>query len=380
MTNLIQATSGGMPLIGGAEVITLTRPAPSDTATPVFTAAQILPGRAMMVLQVRALVPGIGETDVLSSRSVEEASRELTGSGPDITGNASFSFGAAILAPYANRIRGRYDPSTQTIATDIVVDGARRRVTLPSNGGGKHPGAEQYAIHGLILNRPADEVRRTTSAEADIVRAVIRAGDFAGQWVSATELRFRTTLRTDTFELSVVATNVGATSLPLGIGWHPYFAIPSGRREQVRVHLPARQRVLVNNYDEVLPTGQLAPVKGAMWDCSDPAGATLGTTYLDDCFVDLEKSPEGHTVSTILDPAAAYALRIVATSPHVKALQTYAPPDRPFIVVEPQFNWANPFGAEWPEGTETGMVHLSPGESVTYSVRLEIFVPSVDVA
>lgn len=56
-------------------------------------------------------------------------------------------------------------------------------------------------------------------------------------------------------------------------------------------------------------------------------------------------------------------------------MQTFAPPDKPFVVLEPQFNWADPFGALWREPRGKGMVTLAPGESVAYRVRLELFDP-----
>jgi aldose 1-epimerase len=45
------------------------------------------------------------------------------------------------------------------------------------------------------------------------------------------------------------------------------------------------------------------------------------------------------------------------------------------VVVEPQFNLADPFGAEWGPDVDTGMAILEPGESVVYSARLELFIP-----
>ena len=62
-------------------------------------------------------------------------------------------------------------------------------------------------------------------------------------------------------------------------------------------------------------------------------------------------------------------------SPQISAIQTYAPPDRAFVVIEPQFNWANPYGGEWGSGRDTGMALLQPGEAVEYCVRLKLFTP-----
>ena len=54
----------------------------------------------------------------------------------------------------------------------------------------------------------------------------------------------------------------------------------------------------------------------------------------------------------------------------MKAVQVYAPPDQPFVVIEPQFNLPDPFGQPWPAGVDTGMARLAPAATVSYAVRL----------
>ncbi len=349
----------------------LHRPRPSDPRRPAFLSAQILPGRGMMTLQVRAHLPATGDFDLLASLSPEEARVFLDGSPEDFVGLRSYLIGGAVLIPYANRIRGRLSEDGRSVATEILG----RTVLLPANAGGRRAGAERYAMHGLVLDARIDELQRRTTEEEDALLGFFRAGDFGERWVSRTELSFENVLRSDSFTLTITAKNVGAEPLPIGIGWHPYFTIPSGRREQVRLHLPARQRVIVNDYDEVLPTGEVVPVAGTPYDFSMPGGRLLGDLFLDDCFVDLQRSAAGEAVAEVVDPAASYGLRVVAASPHIQAIQVYAPPDKGFVVLEPQFNWADPFGKEWPPGVDTGMAILAPGESVIYSARLELFTP-----
>ena len=43
------------------------------------------------------------------------------------------------------------------------------------------------------------------------------------------------------------------------------------------------------------------------------------------------------------------------------------------VSIDPQFNYVDPFGHEWPKGEDTGLVELRPGQSVQWKVRLEIF-------
>jgi galactose mutarotase-like enzyme len=220
-----------------------------------------------------------------------------------------------------------------------------------------------------------EDVRTQADANHASVTGLLRAGDFGGHWLSKTDLEITANLRSEAFDFSVTAKNVGSEPLPIGIGWHPCFVFPSGQREQARLRIPARQRALVNNHDDVFPTGKLVTLKGSPYDFSPPGGAPLGKLFLDDCFVDLERNPQGQAVAEVIDPAARYGLRIIALSPEVSAFQVYAPVDKSFVALEPQFNWADPYSPIWGKGANTGMVTLQPGRSVTYSVRLELFAP-----
>lgn len=361
--------------ISGAPVITLERPAPADPERPVFLEAHVLPGRGLMTLQIRAQIPGRGATDLLAAPPLERAREILDGESRDYKGNPSYFFGAAILLPYANRIRGTLAPDGRTIEAAILG----RTVRLPANAGGRKPGAERVAMHGLLLASRVEDLRRETTDAQDAVRASFQAGDFEGHWLSSTEVSFEIALRSESFTLSVTARNVGGEPLPMAIGWHPYFALPSGRRSQARLHVPARRRLLVHDYDEVIPTGEVAPVAGTPYDYSAPGGRALGDLFLDDCFVDLDRTAEGEVVAEILDPEAGYGMRAVTDAPHLRAVQVYAPQDVGFVAVEPQFNWIDPFGAEWGPEVDTGMAILAPGESTVYKVRLEL-LSSVQVS
>jgi len=348
--------------IGGEPAVTLTA---EDAATtgPAFIEATVLPGRGMMLLQARLRLASGEVVDAIAAPSLEEAARELDGGPDDFAGDKAFSFGGAILAPYANRIRGRPVEGIREIETDI----AGRKVRLPRNWGGKAPGAEQYAMHGLILASAVPWMQPAV----DRVTGRLAAGAFGGRWPGDTILTFEWALAGGALTLRVAAENAGAEPLPMGIGWHPYFALPSGDRRQAMLHVAAASRTLVNDYDEVLPTGALEPVAGGPYDFNAPGGRPLGGAYLDDCFTALRREG-GLAFAEIRDPAAGLGLRIASPSPQVRAFQVYAPLDRAFVVVEPQFNLADPYGAAW-RGRDTGMALIPPGGSVAYEAQVSAF-------
>ena len=76
----------------------------------------------------------------------------------------------------------------------------------------------------------------------------------------------------------------------------------------------------------------------------------------------------------VIDPAAHYGVNIDGMSAQIETIQMYAPPDKSFVAIEHQYNFADPFGKEWGK-MDTGMVTLKPGKSTIWRVRLRVFVP-----
>ena len=358
------------PLIGDQKVIRLTRRKSTDDSKPQILSVELLPGRGMNVFQIKAFVPGLGIVNLLESPTLEVARERMNGGDSDFNGNESFKMGGAILVPFANRIRGKPIPGSKQIETSVMG----KTVRMPANWEGKNPGAELHANHGFILTSGMTSFRTESDGSHASAFAVLQVGDYSERWPSKTELSFSATLTEGSFGLRVTAKNIGDEEMPVGIGWHPYFTIPSGNRAQARVIIPARQRVLVDNYDNVFPTGKTEPVAGTAYDVSVSSGLKLGSLYLDDAFVELSKDDQGRLEMQLIDQAARYGMRVMGVSKEINAVQVYSPSDKAFVALEPQFNYADPFSPVW-KGRDTGMVILKPGQSVTYGVDLRLFVP-----
>lgn len=356
--------------IGGEPVVTLRRPPLTDQSKPQFLEAVVLPGMGMNLLQLKAYWPGKGEIQVLTTMDLPDAKKFLETDNDEFGDNA-FKLGAAILLPYPNRIRGKLSADGKTITTTT----AGHKLSLPANWHGKNPGAEPHAMHGLILTSKFQDVKTHDGPEESTVSAMLHAETFGGHWLSDTDVTIGVTLKNSTVDIYVVARNVGKEEEPMAIGFHPYFELPSGDRKQVRLHVPADMRALGNNYDDVFPTGKIVPVAGTKQDFTAPEGAPLGDLFLDDCFTDLKRDPDGSATVEVTDPAAKYGLRVRALSPHIKAVQIYAPPDKNFVAVEPQFNLADPFNRRIWDDRDTGVVTIQPGKSTSWHVRIELFTP-----
>lgn len=361
--------------IGGQPVVTLTRKLnvgngtkPQDGTRPQFVEAVVAPGSGMNLLKLTAFVPGMGQVDLIKTGNLPDIKKFLEDP-QDEFGYNNFKVGSAILVPWANRIRGKLLPDGKHIESNV----AGKKLILPGGFSGKNPGAEKHAIHGLILKSAFQDVAHQDGAAESTLSGNLHAGDFGVKWPSQTDVSVQTVLKDDSFEVIVVAKNVGNEVLPMGIAAHPYYMFPSGDRKQAKLQLPPSERAPVNNYDDVFPTGKIVPVKGTEYDFTAPGGKALGELFLDDNFPNPKRDANGNVVVEITDPAAKYGLRITSPSPEVSAIQIYAPVDKPFIAIEPQFNLNDPFIKAW--GKKNGMVMLKPGESVTWRMKLELFIP-----
>ena len=128
--------------------------------------------------------------------------------------------------------------------------------------------------------------------------------------------------------------------MPVSFGWHPYLRLPGVRRNAVRLVLPARRHLLLD--DRGIPTGEGHKVSAE----SEP----LGSRTFDDLYAlgrerRLGIEGGGRAVRLLFDRNYGYA-------------QVYAPPDQNVVCLEPM---TAPVDA-----LVTGACpYVSPGQSFT---------------
>jgi aldose 1-epimerase len=353
--------------INGEKVVVLKRAA-TNQAGPEFTSVTIAPGRGMEVLQITANFPGKGEVNVLNSPDLPTI-KQMLDEKDTAFGDAGYRFGAAILVPYANRIRGQVAPDGKT----VNVNWEGHTLSLPGNTSGRGPNAEKHAMHGLILKAKVQNLRTKKIAGGEQVTGILHAGDFGGRWVSSTDLTFTISLTADAVDVQVKAKNVGKEAEPIAIGWHPYLSLPSGDRAQARVHIPGAQFSEMDRHDDMIPTGKLVNVEGTINDWRAPEGYVLGDKFFDENWCHFERT-NGVIAVKVIDPAAKYGVEVDGVSPEINTVEAFTPARSKFVAIEHQYNFNDPFGKQW-NGMDTGMVRLKPGKSTTWHVRLKVFVP-----
>ena len=361
------------PRPGGQDVVRLQRSQVIGGNGPEFLSATLLPGRGMNVLQISAYLPGKGEVNLLASPTLDEAAARMSGTGPDTAGAESLAMGGAIEAPWAGHVSGVTGPDGRELMT--MWHGVR--LTLPADSladasGG--PGERSTATGGLLLKQPSSAVTTNVMPDGGQAQAAFAMGGSDGRWPSSTEVTDSISLSGKAIEIKIVARNTGTTAEPMGIGWHPRFAILNGHRGQMMLRLPQADRVDVTDRRSMELSGKLLPVVGTEYDFTKRSGTKLGALNLDDTFVHLRRGlMDNGPIVELRDPESGYGLRITALTPAIKAIRVYAPLDGSFVSIDPRFNFDDPFGREWSKDEDTGMVVLQPGRTAEWYIRMEIF-------
>ena len=167
-----------------------------------------------------------------------------------------------VLAPWPNRVGdGRYS-----------FQGREGRAALDEPELGN-------AIHGLVRWLPWPLISR---AGDTVVLGCVLHPQPGYPWRLGLEIAYR--LSDDGLAVTTEATNLSDSTAPFGLGFHPYLGVGTATIDPVRLHVPARGRLLSDR--RALPTGEMA-VAGSAFDFT--AGRPIGPMVLDTCYTDLER-------------------------------------------------------------------------------------------
>jgi aldose 1-epimerase len=244
----------------------------------------------------------------------------------------AFEAAAFPLVPYSNRLRaGRFSFKG-------------RRVALPLN---RPP--ERHSIHGQgwQVSWVPLEVRGH--------EATLEYRHAADSWPWAYRATQRFVLAPASLGVVLTLTNESASTMPAGLGWHPYFRRTPGTK------LTAEVQAMWQIDDEVMPTTLSAPAPEA-----DPThGVTVDTVALDNCFVGWR----GRAV--IERPEDGVRLVMTGETP-LEFLVVYTPPERPFFCAEPVSHMTDAFNLASAGRADTGTRSLEPGETLRAAVILTL--------
>ena len=141
--------------------------------------------------------------------------------------------------------------------------------------------------------------------------------------------------------------------MPAGLGWHPYFDLPSGK-DQAEIKLPPCQEIEVD--EAMIPTGKKS--LSTRFD----AYSNLKDTDLDTCFELNDKTVRNEVGLKVADE---YEIAIWQDEAH-RFIQVFTHPLGNLIAIEPMTCGINAFN------TREGLKVLTPGEEWEVSCGVKL--------
>lgn len=249
----------------------------------------------------------------------------------------------AILFPFPNRLRdGRYVWHNRDYA-------------FPINNA-----STNNAIHGFVRHESfhVERIELTRHRASITSRFVADGNNPAYPFRFTLDVTFAMTVRSE-FTATFSVTNQHSESIPVGLGWHPYFRL-GPRADDHRLQLSSCERVEID--ERMIPIGKRTPYV----DFRDER--LLGQTQLDTCFA---ASPNESIVRAVLRavlpaalPTERQTLTIEAPRDRFPFFQVFTPPDRTSIAIEPMTCNVDAFH------NREGLVELAAGDQWTGEFRI----------
>jgi aldose 1-epimerase len=231
--------------------------------------------------------------------------------------------GNPFLAPWANRLdQDAFFANGRKFRLNPDLDNIRRD-------------PNQKPIHGLLTFSPEWKVT-AVHADSDSATATSRLEywkypELIAQFPFAHTIEMTYRLHDGVLEVRTLLENHSTEPMPVAIGYHPYFQLHDTPRDQWKVHLAARDHLVLSNV--LIPTGERRPV-----EFPDPM--SLAGTQLDDVFSGLVRDDSGRSVFSV---EGAHEKISVIYGPKYTVAVVYAPHSGKFICFEPMSAITNAF-------------------------------------
>lgn len=242
---------------------------------------------------------------------------------------------SAILFPFPNRLR------------DGLYSWNGCDYSFPINNA-----STNNAIHGFVRHESFDVERiEVTEEHASITCRFVADGKNPSY---PFPFIFKATFmmsHNGEFTARFAVTNHHDQSIPVGLGWHPYFRL-SAKAEDHSLHLPPCERVEID--ERMIPTGQ----RTVYSDFQDER--LLGETQLDTCFA----AAQSESIVKATLRAAGHRLSVEAPRDQFPFFQVFTPPARTSIAIEPMTCNVDAFH------NREGLAELAAGQTWEAQFRL----------
>jgi len=155
--------------------------------------------------------------------------------------------GVPLLSPWANRIDG-----------DGFYANGKKYLFNPGLGNVRYDG-HHLPIHGLVSFTTNWKVVKSDTSSVTSRLEPWREPDLMAQFPFAYAIEMTHRLHGGALEVATKVENLSSEPMPLSLGYHPYFQLSDSPRDDWKVHLAARESVVLS--DLLVPTGERKPIE-----------------------------------------------------------------------------------------------------------------------
>ncbi|HSW49075.1 MAG TPA: aldose 1-epimerase [Bryobacteraceae bacterium] len=182
-------------------------------------------------------------------------------------------------------------------------------------------------MHGVLTGSSAWKVVAVTadSGSASVTSRLEfwKYPDLMAQFPFAHVIEITYRLRGGELEVETAFQNLSEEPMPLSFGYHPYFRVLDAPRDKWKLHLAAREQLVLN--PQLLPTGERKPAPS-------PDPLPLAGISLDDAFTDLVRGADGRAEFWVEGDRQRIT---VIFGPKYTSAVVFSPGSRGLICIEP---------------------------------------------
>jgi aldose 1-epimerase len=239
--------------------------------------------------------------------------------------------GIPLLSPWANRIDG-----------DGFYANGKKYLFNPELGNVRYDG-HHLPIHGLVSFTTKWKVVKSDTSSVTSRLEPWKEPDSMAQFPFAHAIEMTHRLHGGALEVATTVENLSSEPMPLSLGYHPYFQLSDSPRDDWKVHLAARESVVLS--DLLVPTGERKPI-----EFENPY--PLAGHVLDNVFTGLTGADwvlEGKKQKIAVKFGPKFPVAVV-----------YAPKGGPFVCFEPMASQTNAFNMTQ-AGKDGSLQTIAPG-------------------
>lgn len=210
----------------------------------------------------------------------------------------------------------------------------------------------ENALHGLGTTKPMNVFKVLTSEKSGMISCQYIDSGETEYYPFPFQFSVSFEISAEGFSATMSVENLGENAIPMGFGWHPYFAL-SDKVDDCELHLPPLDMIGIDQ--RMIPTGK----RYTFDDFQSPS--PIGASVLDNCFIGKPEEGEDQIKIQLKGTKGTIDYWQEAGPGKFSYVQLFTPPARNSIAIEPMTCNVDAFN------NQDGLINLPAGSTVEAS-------------